>query len=703
MKARNKRYAAILSVVTVLALALSLVAVPVPSFAATVVTSPFSDVTSSTSYSTAIAFLASQGVVSGYPDGTFKPGNTITRAEMAKILVELAGKDSVAQALANLTPTFKDGAQIPSWAWGYVNAASGAGYIKGYPDGTFKANAPVTDAEAFAMFIRLLGDDWTVSGPWPTNYLIAAASVGLTSGLSSFSANVPATRGEIAQLGYNAALSAQYTTTSNQNGVAVNQLNAGGLYTKNGSAITNAKVTQAGTDSLTLNNTPPPYGVESKLTVIGASSVPALLNDTVTAVVDSNGLINYVEVGAAAATTTKTLNDGTQTAAPAGFTAAYTTSDNVITAVYDANNNTYLLFSDGSTVQFTDSSTNVTVNSDVHQDKLTWSNFTAWLQPGDTVDYTVSGGVADQVNVTHYDVTDGVVTATAPAASTPTITVGLTVGQDTYKVTSSTSITLNGQAASLSQLQKYDVVSIAADANKNAISIVATRNTVTGTVLSQFGSTVVIQPSGGSPQTLPMISTFYGTVTVGQSATIALDGQQNAVAVVSAQPTNQVVRYLGAGKAYSSAASSSVDALFADNQGTTTTYTYSASANTTVSTYGAGNFFVFATQGTSQGFTYVASATYLAPVQPSSDNIVVASASSSSVTLEAVDKDTGAVDTSYSDNAFLNGYLTISAAAVYNKNGKYVGFAGLQAGDTVSVYAAKVSGTWYFAIQDQSR
>ncbi|MDI3299031.1 MAG: S-layer homology domain-containing protein, partial [Bacillota bacterium] len=206
MKARSKRYAAVLSVVTVLALALSLVAMPAPSFAATTTarTSAFPDVKASDPYATAFNVLAALGVYQGDQNGNANPSQQITRAEAATVAVRLAGYASTAAALQNQTPSFKDAAQIPSWAWGAINAATTIGIINGYPDGTFRANNPVTQAEMLAMITRVLGNQGGVVGPWPTNYVAYATQAGLLNGISNPSANIPATRADVAFMAYNA-------------------------------------------------------------------------------------------------------------------------------------------------------------------------------------------------------------------------------------------------------------------------------------------------------------------------------------------------------------------------------------------------------------------------------------------------------------------------------------------------------------------
>lgn len=99
-----------------------------------------------------IGKLVELGIVKGYPDGTFKPENSVTRAEFATMVV-LAKKLTL---VSPATPTFKD---VPTshWAFKYVETAVKAGYLKGYPDGTFGPSKNITRQEIAAVMVNVLG------------------------------------------------------------------------------------------------------------------------------------------------------------------------------------------------------------------------------------------------------------------------------------------------------------------------------------------------------------------------------------------------------------------------------------------------------------------------------------------------------------------------------------------------------------------
>lgn len=113
----------------------------------------FSDVKNGSWFYSAVARAVVAGYVKGYSDGSFKPGNTITRAEAA-VMIANAARLSANEAGAY---RFTDVGSIPAWARGSVGAVVAAGYMTGYPDGSFYANASISRAEAVSSLNRMLG------------------------------------------------------------------------------------------------------------------------------------------------------------------------------------------------------------------------------------------------------------------------------------------------------------------------------------------------------------------------------------------------------------------------------------------------------------------------------------------------------------------------------------------------------------------
>lgn len=104
----------------------------------------FTDVFKQEWYYNAVATAVSAGYIGGYPDGSMKPNNPISRQEVTVILSKVT---KIAQKLEGIN-RFTDADKIADWAKGYVGAAVAEGYMGGYPDGTFKPLNNITRAEA---------------------------------------------------------------------------------------------------------------------------------------------------------------------------------------------------------------------------------------------------------------------------------------------------------------------------------------------------------------------------------------------------------------------------------------------------------------------------------------------------------------------------------------------------------------------------
>lgn len=167
--------------------------------------SAFADVSASDDAATAFNVLASLGIYQGNEGvgGNVRPDSTITREEFSAVVVRLIGREKTAQSLNTYVPSFTDANSISSWAWGYVNVASSLGIINGYPSGDFRPSNPVTHAEALAMLSRAVEVDKAAKGQWPLNFVLLGTEVGLSDDVDIV-ANVPATRAEIAVMTYNA-------------------------------------------------------------------------------------------------------------------------------------------------------------------------------------------------------------------------------------------------------------------------------------------------------------------------------------------------------------------------------------------------------------------------------------------------------------------------------------------------------------------
>lgn len=97
----------------------------------------------------AIDYLYDEGVLAGYSDGTFKPDNTVNRAELLKILVEGQGVTPDENTYKNCFPDV-----TTDWYAKYVCYAKEKGWVGGYPDGTFRPADSVNKVEALKMLLN---------------------------------------------------------------------------------------------------------------------------------------------------------------------------------------------------------------------------------------------------------------------------------------------------------------------------------------------------------------------------------------------------------------------------------------------------------------------------------------------------------------------------------------------------------------------
>ncbi|KNY29433.1 leucine-rich repeat protein [Pseudobacteroides cellulosolvens] len=95
--------------------------------------------------------LVNKNAISGYEDGTFKPNNIISRAELAVIIVKVLGLKQ-----SEGTTKFKDDKDIPYWSKAYIKTAVEAGILSGYTDNTFKANKSCSREEIVTMIMRAM-------------------------------------------------------------------------------------------------------------------------------------------------------------------------------------------------------------------------------------------------------------------------------------------------------------------------------------------------------------------------------------------------------------------------------------------------------------------------------------------------------------------------------------------------------------------
>lgn len=208
----KKNLKKVISAVIALALSVSSVAMAAPKF---------TDVADTAANADVINTLAALGVIKGYDDGTFKPDNNITRAEVATMVVAALNRTADAEGAKGTTKFADVNTDAKAWASGFVNIGVAEKYISGYEDGTFKPDNNVTYAEMVSMLVRMVGygNYAEYLGGWPNGYLSVGNDKGITKGVSA-AQDTAVTRAQVAQMIYNSIVdvckvsSSSFTTTT---------------------------------------------------------------------------------------------------------------------------------------------------------------------------------------------------------------------------------------------------------------------------------------------------------------------------------------------------------------------------------------------------------------------------------------------------------------------------------------------------------
>ncbi len=119
-----------------------------------VVGTGFTDVAAGSYCENAVKWAAAIGITKGYEDGTFKPGDPITREQMATFLFRYASTRNLTTALRADLNKFPDGDSVSAYARDALAWANGAGLVNGTGEGTLNPSGGATRAQAAAILHR---------------------------------------------------------------------------------------------------------------------------------------------------------------------------------------------------------------------------------------------------------------------------------------------------------------------------------------------------------------------------------------------------------------------------------------------------------------------------------------------------------------------------------------------------------------------
>ncbi|MBN1494911.1 S-layer homology domain-containing protein [Candidatus Peregrinibacteria bacterium] len=162
-------------------------------------TGAFPDVYSSHPNFDAINYVEAEGIVEGYEDGTYKPDNTINRAEFTKILIESKYEDTQIDNCA-FNEQFPDVA-LTAWYAKYVCMARNEGIVDGYADGTFKPGSLINFAEASKIIVNTYEYPTGTSEIWYRPFVeVLQDKKAIPTSIASVNEDI--TRGEMAEMIY---------------------------------------------------------------------------------------------------------------------------------------------------------------------------------------------------------------------------------------------------------------------------------------------------------------------------------------------------------------------------------------------------------------------------------------------------------------------------------------------------------------------
>jgi len=171
----------------------------------------FSDVTPYYQFYEAVSYVETKGIVSGHPDGTFKPSDPIDRAAFTKIIVEAQFTDEEIESCGSA-----DFSDIEEGVWfdKYVCVAQKNNVIDGYPDGTFRAANEINLVEAAKIIAEAFGHQVQEDAVWYKPYvMVLEQENAIPTTFIGFDQNV--TRGEMAAMVYrlHAGVTTEESTT----------------------------------------------------------------------------------------------------------------------------------------------------------------------------------------------------------------------------------------------------------------------------------------------------------------------------------------------------------------------------------------------------------------------------------------------------------------------------------------------------------
>lgn len=150
-------------------------------------------------YNDAIGFVTSEGIMTGDETGDLMLDKTITRAEMAKMIIFVCAGEDLDNDIKNADDMSFTDVSKSHWAFDYINKAYKALIISGCTDNTFRPEDSITKAQAIKIMLAACG---VRNISYPYGYISKAVEDGIVEGIE-LNPDEPITRREVAEIMFN--------------------------------------------------------------------------------------------------------------------------------------------------------------------------------------------------------------------------------------------------------------------------------------------------------------------------------------------------------------------------------------------------------------------------------------------------------------------------------------------------------------------
>ncbi len=428
-----------------------------------------------TYYQNALQVTSGLGIITGYDDGSVKPESTVTRAEMATIILRMIAAGGTSAYQNVFTDVSSD-----HWAADTIQTAVELSIVDGMGDGTFVPDGPVKYEQVIKMIVCAMnyGIDAENAGGYPNGYLsVGGGTLKLLTGVTG-AAGSDMPRGEVIKAVYNALKASYRDIKEFKNGYPVYTakdtlgIEKFKMYEEEGVLTTTPNLTIA-SGSKTKDGVITIDGVDYKcdfnVDKFVASKIKFYYIDDNS---DDNRVIALFSMGKSRENTFKDV-DINEINTSAGTLKAYTSSTSSSTKTYKINN---------ATVVYNDTiMTTADFNKYIGSSAITYDEF---IKPhvGDVriVDYD-DDGTYDIIFVNSYEtmlVTNATSDKVTGKINNTNTTIEYDVDDSSYEI----HVKKNDVEASVKNLKKNDVASIKRNLEGDKLTIVVTGENITGTI-----------------------------------------------------------------------------------------------------------------------------------------------------------------------------------------------------------------------------